>query len=301
MEELSFKIINPGIFSLIQDIGRFSFSHLGVTNSGFLDEYAAFACNKLLNNSIDKPLIEIFSHGVILEATKNTTIAITGAYCDFFINDTIKKTWSTHGIKKGDILKIAKIRSGRVIYFGVKDGFNIKKEFGSNCVTLKENFGSKLKKDEILDFNESNDRFKKNWNKKYLPNYEDSLTLRVLLSYQCNSFGKKEKDKFFENSYEINIDSNRMACKLNGEKIFSNLDGVISEGIAYGAIQIPKDGQPIVLLKEAQTIGGYPKIGSVLSIDCFRLAQMKIGTKIKFEEIDIYEAQKKLKEFYSSF
>ena len=92
-----------------------------------------------------------------------------------------------------------------------------------------------------------------------------------------------------------------MGYRLSGEKITSTCKGIISEPIAYGSVQIPAHGEPIVLLKERQTIGGYPKIGSVLNIDCFKLAQMKPNTTIRFEKIDIATAQKKVKNFYSSF
>ncbi len=92
-----------------------------------------------------------------------------------------------------------------------------------------------------------------------------------------------------------------MGCKLKGEAISCDINGIISEGISFGAIQIPSDGQPIILLKDRQTIGGYPKIGSVLSIDCFKLAQAKPSCKITFKPIEIKEAQEKVREFYSSF
>ena len=92
-----------------------------------------------------------------------------------------------------------------------------------------------------------------------------------------------------------------MACKLDGKPINCNIDGIISEGISYGSIQIPKDGKPIILLKERQTIGGYPKIGSILSIDCFKLSQAKFNTKVKFKEILYAEALKETRKFYSCF
>lgn len=298
---MSFRVLNAGVFTLLQDRGRFKYSHLGVTNSGFLDEYAAFTANRLLDNNLDTNALEIAFPNLILEATKNTTISITGAYCDFFINDILENTWQTHSIKKGDILKIGKFHSGQRVYLAVKNGFDTNKEFGSNSTTLKEQFGKKLEKNDILPFHEHSEFKKRRLHEKFLPKYENNLVLRVLLSYQEEEFSKEEKEKFFCSEYEITPDFNRMACKLKGEAISSNLDGVISEPIAYGAIQIPKDGQPIILLKERQTIGGYPKIGTVLAIDCFKLAQMKIGSKVKFEQIDIQTAQKKLRDFYSIF
>ncbi len=298
---MSFKVLNSALLSLIQDTGRFSYSHLGVTNSGFMDEYAAFACNKLLDNDIKGNLLEISFPNLHLEATKDTTLAITGAYCEFFINEKEKNTWASHKIKKGDTIRIGKFRSGQRVYLGVKNGFVLKKEFGSFSTTLKEGFGKKLEKNSVLDFEEFKGLESKRWHENYLPKYDKELTLRVILSYQEDSFSKEAKEVFFNNKYKITSDFNRMACKLDGKEIKSNINGVISEAISYGSIQIPTDGKPIVLLKEAQTIGGYPKIGSVLSIDCFKLAQMKIGGTINFKEISINHAQEKLKNFYSIF
>ena len=99
----------------------------------------------------------------------------------------------------------------------------------------------------------------------------------------------------------VTNDFNRMAYKLQGDPIRCNIDGIVSEGISFGAIQIPKDGKPIILLKERQTIGGYPKLGFVLAVDCFKLAQARTNTKIKFQEISYEEALSKTKEFYASF
>ena len=157
--------------------------------------------------------------------------------------------------------------------------------------SIKEGFGGlngdKLKNGDFLSFKESRPSVCKRVKSELQGKYEDELILRVVLSYQDESFSKTEQEKFFSNSFKVTADFNRMACKLDGEPIKSSLNGIVSEGISFGAIQIPSDGKPIILLKERQTIGGYPKIGSVLGIDCFKLAQAKIGTIIKFEEISI--------------
>lgn len=302
---MSFKVLKAGIFTTLQDQGRFSFTHLGVTNSGSLDEYASLSAQKLLNNNLDTNILEITFANVELQATKKTIISITGAKCDFYINGIAKDTWQSHTIKTNDIIKIGTIKEGQRVYLAVKDGFSIKKEFGSNATTIKESLGGisgkQLKIHDILPYDSYENNFKSKWQKPHIPHYSNRLKLRVLLSYQDNSFSKSEKEKFFNSTYTITPDCNRMAYKLQGEAIQSSLDGIISEGISFGSIQIPKDGQPIILLKERQTIGGYPKIGTVLSIDCFKLAQMKIGTTLTFEEIDIESAQKKVRDFYSSF
>jgi len=302
---LSFKVIKAGIFTTLQDRGRFSFTHLGVTNSGVMDEYATLAAHKLLGNNLNDNILEITFSNVELQASQTTTICITGAKCEFYINDEIKNTWQTYKIQKNDIIKIGKINEGQRVYLAVKNGFDIPKEFGSNSTTIKESLGGiagmQIKNNDILPYTQNDEIITNRWKERHIPNYKKELTLRVLLSYQEDSFSSYAKEKFFNSTYTITPDFNRMACKLKGEVIKSSLDGIISEAITFGSIQVPKDGQPIILLKERQTIGGYPKIGSVLSIDCFKLSQMKIGSVIRFEEIDIKTSQDKVKDFYSVF
>lgn len=300
---MSLEVINNPLFVTIQDRGRFGYAHIGVTNSGVMDEYAYFWANKLLKNSFDTNILEIAFSNVIFKANENTQISITGADCEFFINDEKKELWQSYNIKKNDIIKIGKILSGNRIYLAVFGGFDIKKEFGSNSVTIKENLGgldgNKLKKGDILPFNSCTFNYTMKLKEEFIPKYEDNLTLRVIFSYQENYFLDEEKKKFLNSTYLVTNDFNRMAVKLSGEAIKCEINGIISEAIAFGSIQIPNDGQPIVLLKDRQTIGGYPKIGVVLGIDCFKLSQARANTKIKFEEISYEEAVKKTKEFYS--
>jgi biotin-dependent carboxylase-like uncharacterized protein len=302
---MSLELLNNPFFVTIQDIGRFSYSHIGVTNSGVMDEYAYFVANKLLKNSLDTNILEIGCSNVVFKVNTNTTISITGAFCNFFINDKPKELWQSYEVEKNDILKIGKIINGNWVYLAVSCGFNIEKEFGSNSTTIKENLGgldgNRLQKGDILFFNKTEKLTKTFLKKEFIPKYENELALRVILSYQHKSFPKDQIEKFFSNDYFVTKDFNRMAFKLQGNKINCNIDGIISEAIAFGSIQIPKDGQPIVLLKERQTIGGYPKIGTVLNIDCFKLAQAKIGTKIKFQKISYKEALLKSKIYYSFF
>ena len=302
---MSLEIINKPILATIQDLGRFSYAKIGVSTSGVMDEYSYMYANKILENKYGTNCIEISFSNVIFKAHKLTQIVITGAKCEFFINDVKQQLWKAHNIKAGDIIKIGKILEGSLVYLCVKNGFDIKKEFNSNSTTLKENIGglngTKLQQGDILpyqsDFCFPTKRLKEN----FIPEYSNEITLNVLLCAQEEYFSKKEKEKFFSSSYSITKDFNRMGCKLQGEKISCALDGIISEGISFGSIQIPSDGQPIILLKERQTIGGYPKIGTVLSIDCFKLSQMRPNSTIRFKVIDIDTAQQKVKEFYTFF
>ena len=301
-----FEVIKSGIFTLIQDKGRYGLTHLGVTNSGVMDEYSALMAHKMLDNDLDTNILEIVFGNVELKASVDTVVCITGAKCEFFINNLACSTWKTYKISSGDTLKIGKVFEGQRVYLCVKNGFDIENEFGSCSTTIKEELGGlngkQLKKGDVLSYKKATAISGNRLKQIHIPKYDEGiLTLRVLLSYQEESFSQNEKEKFFNSEYKITPDFNRMACRLSGEEIHSSLDGIISEGICFGSIQIPKNGQPIILLKERQTIGGYPKIGSVLSIDCFKLAQRKVGSMIRFEEIDISTAQNKLKDFYNVF
>ncbi len=285
------RVLEQGILSMVEDFGRFGLCDKGITNSGVMDEYAYMALNHILQNRVGENCIEVTLGGLKLEAQDNCVVAVTGADVDFNINSEKMSNWKTHNVKKGDILELGYATSGVRAYLGVKGGFDIKKELGSNSVTLKENIGKSLKNGDMLKLNLNKPQeYNISLKKEFIPIYGDNLTLRVLLGYQEDFFGKNEIEKFFSQTYTISSQNNRMGYKMDAEPVKCQLNGIISEGISFGAIQIPKDGQPIVLLKDRQTIGGYPKIGSVLPIDCFRLSQMRAGDKIRFQPISIEEA-----------
>lgn len=296
-----FKVLKAGIISQIQDLGRFSYTHIGVSSSGASDEYAYNMANLLLDNTYGTNVIEISFSGLKLESLGNTVISITGADMSFSINELILKPWSTYEVKKGDILSFNKKKVGQKAYLAVKDGFVLKKDLGSYSTNIKEKLGFLLKDEMNLDFKQSSFFYTKRLKQTYIPKYEDILTLRVLMTYQADDFTKEEKESFFSSNFTLSNESNSMGAKLDGDKLCFNKKELISEGIAYGSIQIPNDGRPIILLKQRQSIGGYPKIATVLSIDCFKLAQVKSKTKIVFKEITLSKAQKKVKNFQKIF
>jgi len=292
---MSFKIRSTGIFSTIQDQGRFGYTHLGITHSGAMDQYAYKVGQKLLNNQNDNA-IEVMV-GLKIQVQVATTIAITGADLNFKINGILYPIWQTHYVKEGDILSFDKRISGQRAYLAVVNGFDVPKPYESYSTTLKEGFGKKLQKGDVLPYLSSKKTETKRLKKAFIPNYNEALTPRLLPSYQCDYFSKEEQQKFFSSEYEITLESNRMGAKLKGEPIITEKTDIISEGIALGSVQIPKDGQPILLLNERQTIGGYPKIGTVLAMDCYRFSQCTVGEKVRFERIDIETARTKMIQF----
>jgi len=285
-----FKVLSGGIFTTVQDLGRDGYTHLGITSSGAMDEYAYKWSQKLLGAE-DYNALEILLSGLKLQATAPTTIAVCGADLGFCINGISKPIWQTHVIKAEDILTFETRKSGMRAYLAAKGGFTVQKYEDSFSTTLKENKGKKLKTGDTLPFNETQSGNVKRVSDKYIPNYPTHMTLRIVLGYQHNDFSTSQKEKFFSSTYTLTPEMSRMGYKLQGEAIMPNNDGIISEGISFGAVQIPPDGQPIILLKERQTIGGYPKMGSVLPSDCFKLSQLPIGAIIRFETISLEDAQ----------
>jgi biotin-dependent carboxylase-like uncharacterized protein len=281
------KIIDKPIYCIVQDKGNFHHTHLGISVSGVMDEFAYNIANMLLGNKADTNILEINFANISFKIQKDTTIAITGAKCEFYINGILKNSWQTYHLKKDDLIKIGKFISGLRVYLSVKGGFIVDKEpWGLS--------NEKLKQGDILDYQQSNKVFmSKRLKKRYIPEYTNQLTLRVILSYQEKDFSQQQKKIFFSSTYTVSTEISRMGYKLKGDKISCDIDGIISEGIAFGSIQIPKDGLPIILLKDRQTIGGYPKIGVVLDIDCYKLSQAKPNTKIIFKQISLKEATNK--------
>ena len=303
--QAGFEVLNAGVLTLLEDKGRFGFNDIGVTQAGVMDEYAFLWANKLLNNDLNAACLEVLYSGLRLKATASCVIALTGANLQVCLNDCYIQPWQTYNLQAGDILHFTKSLNGQRAYLGVKKGFKVQKVFGSCSTSIKEKLGlfqgRAIQTSDFLPYKSSFETSGKKVKQSLIPKYEKHVTLRVVLGYQEALFDESVKERFFSSTYTISNENNRMGMKLTGEAIACNEDGIISEGIAYGAIQIPKDGQPIILLKERQTIGGYPKIGSVLSIDCFKLSQMKAGNSVRFEPISIAKAQEKLKDFYEMF
>ncbi|WP_163834215.1 5-oxoprolinase subunit C family protein [Spartinivicinus ruber] len=299
---MAFNVINPGLLCLIQDFGRYGYQHIGVTTGGPMDEHAFLWANRLLNNAYDAAQLEITIGMVSLEAQSPTQIAITGADLGATINNQPVRPWQSFVINKGDQISFNRPRVGLRAYLAVQGGLQITSQLGSVATVMREKLGGlngdgkKLAAGDVLHYQPFNQMvsqpfISKRVPEQFIPDYSVPLTLGVMLGYQCDSFSQVEINKLFTGDYKITQDIDRMGYRLAGEPVNSVLNGIISEGISYGAIQIPKDGQPIVLLRDRQTIGGYPKIGCVTAIDAARLSQRGPGATVRFALKDIHQAE----------
>ena len=293
-----FLVEQPGMLSLIQDAGRFGAFNIGLTNGGPVDSLAFQWANRLCSNLLNATAIEISIGGLTLTAQVNTTLAVTGANMPLMINGEKKSLWRSYHIKAGDVIALGFASQGVRCYLAVAGGFNIPQNFGSTATVCREGVGGlhggKLLAGDVLACAPSN---KNNSIKQNLlladdliPEYTDEVTLHTIPSYQQQHFSPHQQRLFFSSEYTVSKNFDRMGYRLNGQAIACDIKGILSEGICHGAVQIPADGQPIVLLNDRQTIGGYPKIGAVSSVDTAKLSQLSQGGKVRFDPISMEDA-----------
>jgi biotin-dependent carboxylase-like uncharacterized protein len=291
---MSCKVIQPGILSLLQDSGRFGRHRIGLTNGGPLDPEAFHYCNRLLANPGGSTAIEISFGGCQLEVTDDTFICVTGAPMPLRINGRERPLWTVHPVSPGDLISLDFAASGCRAYLGVADGFTIEPSFGSSATVMREKIGGlngdRLHSGDLLPCPRSIRRKLLYLAEEYQPRYNDTVTVRVIPGYQQAHFSRLQQRRFFSHRYTVSERCDRMGYRLEGPPIACDIEGILSEGICLGAIQIPADGQPIVLLNDRQTIGGYPKIGAALSLDAGRLAQLPPGGTVHFAPVSPHGA-----------
>jgi len=309
------EVIQPGMLSLIQDVGRFGVAQLGLSQGGPVDLHAYCWANRLLGNVMCCPVLEITLGQACFEAKDDVMVALTGAEMMATIDGMPQKNWCGFQLKQGQILKLNFARTGLRAYLAIADGFAVQKIFGSSATVVRNKLGGIAKDDDSFGKGykieagdlltaASNNKHRiacQSVSNRFIPDYDSDIHIGVITSYQYELFPKLERDRFFQSSFTISQQSDRMGIRLTGEELKCDTAGVISEGIALGAIQIPPDGQPIILLNDRQTLGGYPKIGCVSRIDLPMLAQARSGSNVKFYQADIDEKSAQWYDFVRFF
>jgi len=289
-----FRVKQPGLLSLIHDRGRYGAHDLGLTTGGPLDFIAFDWANRLLENDVNATCLEISFGGLVLEAETDSSFVITGATVPCTLNSEAIEQWRTCTIRKGDQLEIGFASAGTRVYLAVSGGFDIVPSFGSSSTVLREKIGGlngdRLQAGDLLPCPLEQRTCHYYLPEQERPVYGNQSTLRVVSGYQQAAFSAAQQWRFFNSEYRLTDRCDRMGFRLEGENVHSEIVGMLSEGICLGAIQIPADGQPIVLMNDRQTIGGYPKIGSVIVQDTPRLAQLAPGAQVNFESITIEKA-----------
>ena len=299
---MSFEVIKSGFVSAIQDLGRFGYAHLGIARSGAMDQHASRWANRLLGNTQTDAVLEIMFGQCELVAKAATTIAITGADMDFKINGIARDNWQSHEINTCDKLMWSSAKAGVRAYLAVKGGFLTEVYFDSRSVTAREQIGRPLAAGDELAFLKHQPSFASRITpSEFQADYSENLILRLLPTYQFDRFSEQQKQAFFEQQYTLSNHLDRVGYRLQGNPISNVPSALTSEGMAYSSVEITSAGQPIILMNDAPTIGGYPKIGTVFSLDLFKLSQRQAKTTVQFEVISIEQAQLELRQFMQFF
>ncbi len=305
-----FEIIKPGLFTTIQDLGRSGYQKFGMAVSGSADHYAHRMANILVGNRQSAAVLEVTLLGLRMKALADHVIAVTGGDLAFKINGALAPMWTSLKVKKGDMIDFTHCQSGCRAYMSIAGGVAVPKVLGSRSTDTIGKIGGiegrPLQKGDVLPVEKQLlHRFqgiRRRLPASFIPKYENTIHVRIVPGPQESAFTKEAMDGFLSSSYTVSKDIDRMACRLEGPTI-EHVEGadITSEGIFTGAIQVPRNGQPIVFLVGRQSIGGYTKIGGVITVDQPKLAQAKPGDRITFEKVTIDEAHALLKEQEKTF
>jgi UPF0271 protein len=305
MSKTYFEILRPGINTTIQDAGRNHLYHIGITVSGAMDQRNYKFANNIVNNKLNEAVIEFAYQGPLLKLSNgNINFAITGNIFFNIIRNNSQieegRCYQNYNLHDGEQIDIISTKKSAYGYLSVSGGFELKETWKSYSVNTKAqigpNNGKKYSINEKIFIRKS--KIKNVRNNKI--NYKDSFNniVRVLKGIHFDYFSKQAQNIFFNEKYTVSQLVDRMGMRLEGP----NLENIVntnikSEGLVRGVIQIPADGKPIILLSDHGTIGGYPKIGIVISADLDKVAQLAPGNKLEFKEVKLEEAEKLFKEY----
>ena len=292
-----FKVIRGGINSTFQDQGRKNLYHIGIPFSGVMDKRNYLIANKLIDNNTHDPILEFAIQGPCLKYFGNKrNIVITGDVNFILIrnqnNQEKGECYKTTEINNGDIIDIISTNKSVYGYFSVSGGFKLNKVWNSFSTTSRANVGPN-NGNKLIDAQEIILNASKLISNRQL-NFVNSKIeyIRVIKGTNISYFSEESKNNFFSKEFEVTKLTDRMGMRLKGIKL-NNIKNtnIKSEGLVKGTIQVPADGNPIILLSDHGTIGGYPKFGVVISADYDKLVQIPPGSKIKFKEIELKDAE----------
>ena len=283
------SIEQSGLLSLIIDGGRQGQQHQGFCQSGPMDEEAYWWANYLVSNPQGSPCIESMGQ-CSFTFDDSACVAVTGRCVRVHINGMESSPYETLALSAGDTILIDSEFTGSKIYLAINGQWRVPSSINSACTVMREhlggllNNGSALKNNEVFEITPHSSQIThKGLSHEHWPCYDLDKPLAFIPGYQYAQFDSLAKAQFFASEYTISTNINRMGYRLSGAPVTSSISAMRSEGIHIGAMQIPPDGQPIVMMRDRQTLGGYPKLGSVSALDINRLAQAVPNEQVTFE------------------
>ena len=297
-----FSVRNPGSMTTVQDLGRPSFLDRGVPLSGALDPIACRIANLLVGNPEEAAVLEITVMGPALEVLVAADIALTGAEMGMTVNGNSVRGWRTLRVHPGDVIRIPRAVQGCRAYLAVTGGIDVPPVMGSRSTFAKAKIGGVagrgLIKGDILQRGEGNPLpGPRELPARWIPQYPPRIALRAVPGPQDDLF-HEGIDAFFSASYEVTQQTDRMGCRLAGSVVRRDggaPESIVTEPTMPGNVQVPADGQPIILLVE-QTSGGYAKIATVATADLPKAAQIMPGNLVRFERVTLETAHRLYRE-----
>lgn len=295
------EILDGGYFSSIQDLGRLGWGQYGIPRSGAMDEFALRAANRLVGNPDESAGIEVGLGGIQFRALEKLKIAVCGWGFKVWVNGNGVNLWQSVYLRKGQIVRIDHIGNGMWVFVAIEGGIDVKPIMGSQSTSLIGNFGGwngrLLKQGDCLPIGHA-PKGSDQVSERILPasditQYNDGLYLRVVVGPHSGLLGKEVDRRFFQQTYTVSPSSNRIGYRLQGEPVTVELKrDMISFGMLPGAVQIPPSGEPIVMMADAPTSGGYPVIAVVIRADLPLLAQAEpLKSRIRFKPVSVEVAR----------
>jgi antagonist of KipI len=302
-----FEVLWPGPLATVQDLGRFGYQQYGVPPSGAMDGVALQIANRLLGNDERAAGLECTLFGPKLRLLNDTLITITGGDLAPLLNNHPLPMWEVVQVRKGDTLSWRGMRTGCRAYVSVAGGIDVPAVLDSKSTCLRSTFGGlegrALRTGDVLrSVPVSREKLEHLIGRKVpgqlLPEYKSFAEIRVILGPQADHFPEDSIATFLNNEYVITPESDRMGYRIEGPEIkHKGKADIVSDGVPLGAVQVPGNCRPIILMVDRQVTGGYAKIATVITPDISRLGQMKPGDKIRFHEVSLFRGQRLLNAF----
>lgn len=293
------KIIikKPGLLTTIQDLGRYGYQKFGMPVSGAMDAHSLKLANNLVGNPENEAGLEATAIGPEIEFDADIHIAICGANFQPLVNGNYVKMYSPISIKSGDVLSFKGLINGLRTYISFRGGIEVPVVMGSKSTYLRGKIGGlngrQLKKDDIIKLGicEKETEIKEISQNK-IPNYLDSFIARIIPGPEAKNFTTEGLADFLNKAFILSKQCDRMGYRLTGNKIKHKISGdIISSGINFGTIQVPSHGDPIILMADRQSTGGYARIANIITKDLTYVAQLKPGDHIRFKEVSLGSIQ----------
>ncbi|WP_108445215.1 biotin-dependent carboxyltransferase family protein [Halomonas denitrificans] len=297
------RVERAGPLAMLQDAGRFGTRRLGVTQGGPADLHAFAWANRLLGNAWDAAALEVSLGGLVLVAERTTRLALCGADLQASVEGEAIAPWRVVTLREGQRLSFATPVSGLRAYLAVPGGFAGEPVLGSLACVAREGLGGHagdgraLAVGDKLDFGPDTGAPEATVPEAARLDYRRPARLALIPGAQVADFTGESLYRAFNAAWRVDARADRMGVRLRGPALNCRLPGLISEGIALGAVQVPPDGQPIALLNDRQTIGGYPRLGTLTPLACARLAQCAPGQEVQLVATPLGRAQARHRRF----